>query len=114
MSTTTPDQTTDRDDWKQKYRDTVRELDTKEGRWRDDETRLHKNLLRLSFSYLGRNAELDRQLKQLQSSLKQNPDPELRARLIDGVVGQITRLTADDNATGPALDSSAGIMWLVE
>jgi len=115
MSTTVSDPipNTDSDDWKQKYRDAVRELDAKEDRWRDDETRLHKNLLRLSFSYLGLDPDLDRQLKKLQTSLKKNPDPALRTKLIDDIVEQIVTLTADRNSNGSAADPAAAMIRLM-
>ena len=86
MSTTVSETNRDSGQWKEKYRDAVGELDVKESRWREAETHLHKVLLRLSFSYLGLDPNLDLQLKQLQSALKKNPDPASRTKLIDGIV----------------------------
>ncbi len=116
MSTTTSEKNSDSEQWKEKYRDAVRELDAKESRWRDGETHLHKALLRLSFSYLGLNPGLDRQLKELQSALKKNPDPASRTKLIDEIVEQITRIKDADVGSGalPGTDPSAIVAWLAE
>ena len=116
MSTTAPETSRDSKQWKEKYRDAVRELDAKESRWRDGETHLHKVLLRLSFSYLGFDPSLDRQLKQLPSALKKNPDPESRTKLIDAIVDQITRIKDDDDNSGTQsnLDPSTIVTWFAE
>jgi diguanylate cyclase len=108
------DPKTESDGWKQKYRDAVVELDNKENRWRDDETRLHKNLLRLSFSYLGLDADLDRRLKQLQIGLKKNPDAATRAGLIEEAVDHITGFAAERDAETSAPDPAASMILLVE
>ena len=115
MSTVETEVTLEDEQWKEKYRDAVRELDEKENRWRDSEIHLHKTLLRLSFSYKGLDPSLDRELKQLQSALKKSPDSETRGQLITDIVDKITRLKADREQHGEA-DTAPGLIvaWLAE
>ncbi|MGR9090574.1 MAG: hypothetical protein ACU85U_08350 [Gammaproteobacteria bacterium] len=55
MATTAADTAQGNDPWKRKYRDSVRELDTRRNEWRETEARLHKTLLRIALSFLGTN-----------------------------------------------------------
>ncbi len=114
MSTTEPNPRNGDDAWQQKYRDAVRESSASENRWREEETRLHKNLLRLSFSHLGVDADLDRRLKQLQIELKKNPDPELRGKLIDAIVDQIAQATDERDGGDSQYGASAVITSLLD
>lgn len=116
MSTTAPETNNDSEKWKAKYRDAVRELDAKESRWRDGEIHLHKALLRLAFSNLGLDPGLDRELQELQSALKKNPDSESRTKLIDSIVDHIARVkTAVNGSDDPSnTDPSVIVAWLAE
>lgn len=110
MSTTKSETTTDGDGWKQKYRDAVMELDARQSAWRDDETHLHKNLLRLSFSFQGLDESLDRRLEQLRDGLKKTVDTAARTALIDEIVEHITKLSTAADPAGNKPDPAATLV----
>ena len=113
MSTKLANPTAENEDWKQKYRSAVVELDEGESRWREEETRLHKTLLRLAFSFLGHDHEIDQQLKQLQAELKKNPDSGERGKLINGVVEKIIRSSDEPSSRKTPGSSADGLSGLV-
>lgn len=90
MSANTASPQTQPEQWKQKYRDSVRDFDAKETAWRESETRLHKSLLRVSFAFIGLDKGLDSELKAVQAALKKNPDAAAREGLIDRSVQHVT------------------------
>lgn len=110
MATTAADTTQGNDPWKRKYRDSVRELDMRRSEWRETEARLHKTLLRIAFSFLGANPELDEELKRVQASLRKNPDVAERARLIDALAGHVTTFTGSQQFTDARADPRAPVL----
>jgi hypothetical protein len=115
MSTIQTEEPSDGEQWKEKYRDAVRELDAKEKHWRDSEIRLQKTLLCLSFSYKGLDPSLDNELKHLQAALKKSPDSKTRRNLINDILDKITRLNSErdghqNSNTAPGLF----VTWLAE
>lgn len=93
--------------WKKKYRDSVRELDDKEIKWRETETQLQKNLLRLLFSFKGLEVGLDQELHRLQSGLRKITKADKRSALIDDVASKIVAFVARNGIHGADSGSDA-------
>ena len=113
MATTAANTAQGDDSWKRKYRDSVRELDARRNEWRESEARLHKSLLRIAFSFLGTNPELDAELKRVQASLRKNPNVDERARLVDAVAGHITAFTGSKQFTDARANPRAPLQRLL-
>lgn len=114
MATTAANTAAGDDAWKRKYRDSVRELDERRNEWRETEARLHKTLLRIAFSFLGANPELDAELKSVQASLRKNPPAAERARLVDAIAGHVTAFTGSRQFTDARADPRAPLHRLLD
>mgnify|MGYP003700477929 CR=1 FL=1 len=111
---TTANKAADDDSWKRKYRDSVRELDSRRTEWRESEARLQKSLLRIAFSFLGADAELDAELKRVQASLRKKISVDERARLVDSIAGHVTTFTGSKRFTDARADPRAPLQRLLE
>ncbi len=112
--TTTANKAADDDSWKRKYRDSVRELDSRRTEWRESEARLQKSLLRIAFSFLGADAELDAELKRVQASLRKKISVDERARLVDSIASHVTTFTGSKRFTDARADPRAPLQRLLE
>ena len=85
-------------DWKRKYLAEKQEYDRKRQQWQEDESQLIRDILRLAFSYIGINADLDRLLARLRYSLKNNSSGKERRQLIKNIIADI--ITQVDSVKG--------------
>jgi nicotinamide riboside kinase len=68
-------------DWKSKYQDTLRELETREQDWERIEALLRKTIGRLSIAGRGLDARLDRHLRLIQELSREKRDEKLAQAL---------------------------------
>jgi diguanylate cyclase len=85
-------------DWKEKYRDSLREMEAEEKRWRQVEQLLRRLIGRLCAAGMGADAQLDEELQELAAANRRNADaPELE-RLADSLT---TVVKAIDMSSAP-------------
>ena len=92
---------TQEEDWKSKYYQAINELDDKEQYWSEEENRLYKSILRLSFAYTGNDPKLDKKLGALREKLRKKVDEQTRKQLINDIIEQILGSAASNNASTP-------------
>ncbi|MCZ8133381.1 MAG: GGDEF domain-containing protein [Steroidobacteraceae bacterium] len=79
-------------DWKKRYLDSLREMETEERRWRAVESLLRKLVARLCATASGQDERLDAQLDKLAAAVKKDAgEPELKA-LLDSLTDAIRAL----------------------
>ena len=76
-------------DWKQRYFQSVNDLDDREQLWVKSEDELYKSILRLVFSYTGIDPVLDDKLVAMRAALKQEKDRESRSNIISPIIEDI-------------------------
>jgi diguanylate cyclase len=81
-------------DWKQKYRDSVAELQAEEHRWRHAEQILRKLVGRLCAAGMGVNPRLDDELRFLAAANRRNADAEELARIADSLTETVVAVDA--------------------
>ncbi len=72
-------------DWKQKYRDSLAELQAEEDRWRHAEQVLRRLVGRLCAAGMGVDPQLDDELRALAAANRRNADAEELARMADSL-----------------------------
>jgi diguanylate cyclase len=84
----------DNNDWKQKYRDSLLEMQADENRWRQTEQVLRRLVGRLCAAGMGVDTQLDQELSALAAANRRNADAEELARIADSLT---TTVVAVDN-----------------
>src|ERR1700759_2723147 len=109
----------DNTDWKQKYRDSLVEMEAEEVRWRQVEQVLRRLVGRLCAAGMGVNPQLDDELVALAAANRRNADADERARLADSLTTRVVAVDAQapvPTITFPATDtqSRAALKALLE
>jgi diguanylate cyclase len=84
----------DSDDWKQKYRDSLIEMEAEEARWRQVEQVLRRLVGRLCAAGMGVNPKLDDELKALASANRRNADAAELGKLAESLTTKIVAVDA--------------------
>jgi diguanylate cyclase len=84
----------DGDDWKQKYRDSLIEMEAEEARWRQVEQVLRRLVGRLCAAGMGVNLKLDDELKALAAANRRNADAEELGRLAESLTTTVVAVDA--------------------
>lgn len=95
-------------DWKQKYRDSLVEMETEEARWRQVEQILRRLVGRLCAAGMGVNPKLDDELIALAAANRRNADADELARLADSLTTTVVAVDAAcpvPTITFPATDT---------
>ena len=87
----------DTTDWKQKYRDSLLEMDAEEKRWREIEKLLRRLIGRLCAAGMGVNGELDDELTALAAANRRNAD----AAELEKLAESLTTVVVAVDATSP-------------
>src|SRR5476649_1433350 len=82
------------DDWKQKYRDSLIEMEAEEARWRQVEQVLRRLVGRLCAAGMGVNLKLDDELKALAAANRRNADAEELGRLAESLTTTVVAVDA--------------------
>src|ERR1700761_3032352 len=94
-------------DWKQKYRDSLAEMEAEEVRWRHIEQVLRRLVGRLCAAGMGVNPQLDDELIALAAANRRNADAEELARLAGSLTTTVVAVDAPaavPTTTFPATD----------
>ncbi len=86
-------------DWKQKYRDSLLEMETEEKRWRGIEQLLRRLVGRLCAAGMGVNPQLDDELTALAAANRRNAD----ATELERLAASLTTVVVAVDATSPVL-----------
>ena len=81
-------------DWKQKYRDSLIEMEAEEVRWKQVEQVLRRLVGRLCAAGMGVNLKLDNELIALAAANRRNADAEELARLADSLTTTVVAVDA--------------------
>jgi diguanylate cyclase len=81
-------------DWKQKYRDSVAEMQAEENRWRQAEQVLRRLIGRLCAAGMGVDSQLDDELRGLAAANRRNADAEELARMADSLTTAVVAVDA--------------------
>jgi diguanylate cyclase len=81
-------------DWKQKYRDSLVEMEAEEARWRRIEQVLRRLIGRLCAAGMGVNPQLDDELIALAAANRRNADAEELAKLADSLTTAVVAVDA--------------------
>ena len=81
-------------DWKQRYRDSVAEMQAEENRWRQAEQVLRRLVGRLCAAGMGVDPQLDDELSALAGANRRNADAEELARMADSLTSVVVALDA--------------------
>jgi diguanylate cyclase len=81
-------------DWKQKYRDSLVEMEAEEARWRRIEQVLRRLIGRLCAAGMGVNPQLDDELIALAAANRRNADAEELAKLADSLTTTVVAVDA--------------------
>ena len=95
-------------DWKQKYRDSLTEMEAEENRWRHIEQILRRLIGRLCAAGMGVNQQLDSELMTLAAANRRNADAEELARLAESLTNTVVAVDAVSpvpTITFPATDT---------
>jgi diguanylate cyclase len=95
-------------DWKQKYRDSLIEMEAEEKRWRQIEQVLRRLVGRLCAAGMGVNPQLDDELMALAAANRRNADAEELARLANSLTTAVVAVDAVSpvpTMTFPATDT---------
>jgi diguanylate cyclase len=90
-------------DWKQKYRDSLLEMETEEKRWRDVEQILRRLIGRLCAAGMGVDPQLDDELTALAAANRRNAD----ALELEKLAASLTTAVVAVDATSPVLHLTA-------
>jgi diguanylate cyclase len=97
-------------DWKQKYRDSLVEMEAEEVRWRQVEQVLRRLVGRLCAAGMGVNPQLDDELKALAAANRRNAEADELARLADSLTTTVVAVDATcpvPTITFPATDTQS-------
>ncbi len=95
-------------DWKQKYRDSLIEMEAEEVRWKQVEQVLRRLVGRLCAAGMGVNLKLDDELIALAAANRRNADADELARLADSLTTTVVAVDAAapvPTITFPATDT---------
>jgi diguanylate cyclase len=99
-------------DWKQKYRDSLVEMQAEEVRWRNVEQVLRRLVGRLCAAGMGVNPQLDDELIGLAAANRRNADADELARLAESLTTTVVAVDAESpipTITFPATDTQSRI-----
>jgi len=96
-------------DWKQKYRDSLREMEAEEKRWRHAEQVLRRLIGRLCAAAMGVDPQLDDELTALAAANRRNAD----AVQLEKLAGSLTVAVVAVDATSPVRHLAASAPHLV-
>jgi diguanylate cyclase len=99
-------------DWKQKYRDSLIEMEAEEVRWRNVEQVLRRLVGRLCAAGMGVNPQLDDELMALAAANRRNAEADELARLADSLTTTVVAVDAASpvpTITFPATDTQSRI-----
>jgi hypothetical protein len=99
-------------DWKQKYRDSLAEMEAEEIRWRQVEQQLRRLIGRLCAAGMGVNPQLDDELIALAAANRRNADADELARLADSlttVVVAVDKVSPVPTITFSATDTQTRV-----
>jgi diguanylate cyclase len=99
-------------DWKQKYRDSLIEMEAEEKRWRQVEQVLRRLVGRLCAAGMGVNSQLDDELMALAAANRRNADAEELARLASSLTTTVVAVDAISpvpTMTFPATDTQTRV-----
>jgi diguanylate cyclase len=99
-------------DWKQKYRDSLIEMEAEELRWKKVEQVLRRLVGRLCAAGMGVNLKLDDELMALAAANRRNADAEELARLADSLTTTVVAVDAQapvPTITFPATDTQTRV-----
>jgi len=88
-------------DWKQKYRDSVLEMEAEEKRWRQVEQLLRRLIGRLCAAGMGVDPQLDDQLTSIAAANRRNSDAQ-----------ELDRLARTLTAAVVAADATSPVRWM--
>jgi diguanylate cyclase len=88
-------------DWKEKYRDSVAEMQAEEHRWRETEQVLRKIVGRLCAGAMGLNPQFDDEMRALAAANRRNASAEELARLTDCLRKAVVAVDALDGVPSP-------------
>ena len=97
-------------DWKQKYRDSLVEMEAEEIRWRHVEQVLRRLVGRLCAAGMGVNPQLDNELVALAAANRRNADADELARLAESLTTTVVAVDAEapiPTITFPATDTQS-------
>jgi diguanylate cyclase len=86
-------------DWKQKYRDSLLEMEAEEKRWREVERQLRRLIGRLCAAAMGVDSQLDDELTALAAANRRNAE----ATELERLAGSLTSAVTAVDATSPVL-----------
>src|SRR5580692_9823148 len=86
-------------DWKQKYRDSLLEMEAEEKRWREVERQLRRLIGRLCAAGMGMDPQLDDELTALAAANRRNAEASELERLAESLTTAVVTL----DATSPVL-----------
>jgi diguanylate cyclase len=78
--------------WKQKYLDSLDQLESRETAWRATEALLKQSLTRVALAAEGRDPQLDNDLTQLRQILRSDIDAQRLEAVVDGLTQSVKRL----------------------
>src|ERR1700761_636977 len=99
-------------DWKQKYRDSLVEMEAEGVRWRHVEQVLRRLVGRLCAAGMGVNRQLDDELIALAAANRRNADADELARLADSLTTTVVAVDAEapvTTITFPATDTQSRV-----
>lgn len=88
--------------WKQKYLETLDELERKQRIWRQSDELLRKTVSRLSLAADGRDDRLDRQLEKVRVAIREHADIAVLGGHIESLSKELIRLDRLDSQQGDA------------
>ncbi|MFP5345270.1 MAG: hypothetical protein ACLGGU_06560, partial [Gammaproteobacteria bacterium] len=91
--------------WKQKYYDSLEQIEKKERQWQGVENLLRRGIARLTLAARGVNDTLDRDLERLRNAIRDGRDSAALQQLIEDIGGSVARL---DQERARSRDPKAG------
>ncbi|MCL4315550.1 MAG: hypothetical protein M1527_01550 [Gammaproteobacteria bacterium] len=95
----------DSERWKQKYYDSLEQIEKKERQWQDVEGLLRRGIARLTLAARGVNDTLDRELERLRNAIRDGRDSAALQRLIEAIGNSAAR---QDQGRARVNDPKAG------
>lgn len=81
----------DSERWKQKYYDSLEQIEKKERQWQDVEGLLRRGIARLTLAARGVNDTLDRELERLRNAIRDGRDSAALQQLIEAIGNSVAR-----------------------
>ena len=93
--------------WKERYVQSLNDLEEKQQDFAKTEDRLYKSILRLLFSYTGIDDKLDDRLATMRGQLQKEKDRVARNRIIDPIIEEIVSFSREKGNRAEARENSA-------